>query len=80
VIQAEEIENFGVVVRLKHGKTFETIYAHLSKLAVTKGAKVREGQIIAYSGNSGLSTGPHLHYDVIENGESVNPREFLAKK
>ena len=80
VVQAEMVDNFGVVVRLQHDKTYETFYAHLSKLAVKKGATVRKGQIIAYSGNSGVSTGPHLHYEVIENGVQLNPREFIVSK
>jgi len=80
VTQAAKVDNYGVVVRLRHGKTYETVYAHLSKLLVKKGVTVKKGQIIAYSGDSGLSSGPHLHYEVIENGVNLNPREFLAEK
>lgn len=80
VIQAEMIDQYGVVVRIQHGRAFETFYAHLLKLAVKKGATVKKSQVIAYTGNSGLSTGPHLHYEVIENGVNVDPRGFLAKK
>jgi murein DD-endopeptidase MepM/ murein hydrolase activator NlpD len=80
VTQAETIDNYGVVVRIQHKNHFETFYAHLSKLGVKVGQAVKCGDIIAYSGNSGVSTGPHLHYEVIQNGVSLNPRKFFASK
>ena len=80
VIQAEQVDNYGVVVRIQHAKDIKTFYAHLSKVVVKKGQMVKQNQVIAYSGNTGLSTGPHLHYEVIENGVSVNPRNFIAQK
>lgn len=80
VTQAETIENYGVVVRIQHLNHIETFYAHLSKIAVKVGQRVKLGQTIAYSGNSGVSTGPHLHYEVVQDGVSVNPRKFMASK
>ena len=80
VIQAEQIDNYGVVVRIQHAKNIRTFYAHLSKVIVKKGQMVKQNQVIAYSGNTGLSTGPHLHYEVIEKGVSVNPRDFIVQK
>lgn len=80
VLQAETIDNYGVVVRVQHKNHIETFYAHLSKLAVKAGQSIKRGDIIAYSGNTGLSTGPHLHYEVIQNGVSLNPRKFFAAK
>lgn len=80
IMQAETIENWGVVVRIQHQDHFETFYAHLSKSVVKVGQTVKRGELIAYSGNSGVSTGPHLHYEVVQNGVNENPRKFIAAK
>jgi murein DD-endopeptidase MepM/ murein hydrolase activator NlpD len=64
---------FGIHIKIDHGFGYKTVYAHLSKLAVRKGQKVKRGQIIGYSGNTGLSAGPHLHYEVHYKGKPVNP-------
>ena len=65
----------GNYVKIRHNGTFETLYAHMSRFAkgVNVGTVVRQGQIIGYAGSTGLSTGPHLHYEVIKNGVHVNP-------
>lgn len=65
----------GNFVKIRHNGTFETLYAHMSKFAkgVNVGTVVRQGQIIGYAGSTGLSTGPHLHYEIIKNGVHVNP-------
>ena len=65
----------GNFVKIRHNGTFETLYAHMSRFAkgVNVGTVVRQGQIIGYSGSTGISTGPHLHYEVIKNGVHVNP-------
>ncbi|AWX15172.1 murein DD-endopeptidase MepM [Mergibacter septicus] len=63
----------GHYVVLRHGREYETIYMHLSKPLVKIGQKVKKGQRIALSGNTGRSTGPHLHYELRINGVSVNP-------
>ena len=65
----------GNFVKIRHNGTFETLYAHMSKFAkgVNVGTMVRQGQIIGYAGSTGLSTGPHLHYEIIKNGVHVNP-------
>lgn len=69
---------YGKVVRINHGYGYETIYAHLSKFNVKKNQKVKRGDIIAYTGNTGkLSTGPHLHYEVRHNARTLNPRNFI---
>ena len=64
----------GNCVKIKHNSTYETVYAHLSKFAkgIKAGKKVKQGQIIGYVGSTGMSTGPHLHYEVIINGKKVN--------
>ena len=66
---------YGNLLVIRHTNGFSTAYAHLLKYAngVRKGARVRQGQVVAYSGATGLTTGPHLHYEVRENGQQVNP-------
>lgn len=68
---------YGNRITLSHGETYQTRYAHLSKIIVKKGQKVKKGDVIGYCGNTGASTGPHLHYEVIESGEMVNPEKFF---
>ena len=60
-------------MRLDHGGGFGTGYGHMSRIAVASGTRVRGGQVIGYVGSTGLSTGPHLHYEVYRNGTPVNP-------
>ena len=62
----------GNCVKIKHNQTYSTVYAHLSKFAagIKKGTRVKQGRIIGYVGSTGLSTGPHLHYEVLINGKS----------
>jgi murein DD-endopeptidase MepM/ murein hydrolase activator NlpD len=76
VIQEAHWENgFGNFVLLNHGNGYSTAYGHLSRyaLGIRPGAHVRQGQVIAYSGATGLATGPHLHYEIRINGQQVNP-------
>ncbi len=68
---------YGLTVELDHGYGYHTIYAHLSKILVKKGQKVTRGTQIAKTGDSGLSTGPHLHYEVEHNGVKENPAGFF---
>ena len=69
---------YGKVIKIKHGFGYETLYAHLSKFKVKRGQKVKRGDVIAFTGNTGsLSTGPHLHYEVRHNGVCLNPRNFI---
>lgn len=63
----------GNYVRLNHGGGLGTGYAHMSRIAVSSGTQVRTGQVIGYVGSTGLSTGPHLHYELYQNGRTVNP-------
>ena len=68
----------GNCVKIKHNSTYETIYAHMKTFAkgIREGKKVRQGQIIGYVGSTGLSTGPHLHYEVLVNGKKVNSQKL----
>ena len=68
----------GNCVKIKHNSTYSTVYAHLSKFGrgIKKGTRVKQGQTIGYVGSTGMSTGPHLHYEVIENGRKVNSQKL----
>ena len=68
----------GNCVKIKHNSTYETIYAHMKAFAkgIKEGRKVKQGQIIGYVGSTGLSTGPHLHYEVLINGKKVNSQKL----
>ena len=68
----------GNCVKIKHNSTYETIYAHMKSFArgIKEGRRVRQGQIIGYVGSTGMSTGPHLHYEVVVNGKKVNSQKL----
>ena len=68
----------GNCIKIKHNSTYETIYAHMKSFArgMKKGKKVRQGEIIGYVGSTGMSTGPHLHYEVVVNGKKVNSQKL----
>ncbi len=68
---------YGVQLVINHGFGYKTLYAHLSKFLVQEGQKVVRGQKIALMGNTGKSTAPHLHYEVIKNGTKINPIDFF---
>ncbi|MCX7285709.1 MAG: M23 family metallopeptidase [Novosphingobium sp.] len=68
----------GNYVRLDHGGGIATGYGHMSRIAVAPGMSVRRGQVIGYVGSTGLSTGPHLHYEMYRNGQTVNPLSMSA--
>jgi len=63
----------GIAVRLEHGGALSTRYCHMSQMAVRSGQQVRRGQVIGYVGSTGLSTGPHLHYEMYRGGRAINP-------
>ncbi len=68
---------YGLHIVIDHGFGYQTLYAHMSRMAVRPGTKVKRGQIIGYVGNTGVSSGPHLHYEVIKNGQKVNPAYYF---
>jgi murein DD-endopeptidase MepM/ murein hydrolase activator NlpD len=68
---------YGNEIRINHGYSYQTVYAHLSRIFVKPGQKILRGQIIGYVGNTGKSTSPHLHYEVRKNGVPVNPIFFF---
>lgn len=78
VVFAEYATNgYGMHVVIDHGYDYQTLYAHMSKLQVKKGQQVKRGDVIGLIGNTGLSAGPHLHYEVHKGGEPVDPVNFF---
>ena len=77
VKKAEYNGGYGYLVIIDHGMGLETYYAHNYELCVSAGDKVSRGQVVAKSGNTGYSTGPHVHYEVRENGKAVNPINYV---
>ena len=78
VIYSGYYGSYGNAVIIDHGGKISTLYAHNDKLLVKEGATVKKGQAIAKSGSTGLSTGPHLHFEVRENGQCVDPMKYLG--
>jgi len=77
VVHSGWMNGFGYTVIIDHGRGIETLYAHNSKVSVAKGSMVNKGQVVALSGNTGLSTGPHLHFGVLQNEKPLNPKNYL---
>jgi murein DD-endopeptidase MepM/ murein hydrolase activator NlpD len=69
---------WGYHVKIKHSDTYSTLYAHASKIAVRNGQEVKKGEVIAYVGTTGRSTGAHLHFEVYKDGARVNPLSFFG--
>ena len=78
IIRARWCGGGGNCIKIKHNSTYSTVYAHMSKFArnIKKEKRVKQGQIIGYVGSTGMSTGPHLHYEVIENGKKINSQKL----
>lgn len=77
VQQAGWYGGYGRYIRIGHDYGVQTAYGHMSSLAVSEGSYVHKGQVIGYVGSSGYSTGPHLHFEVLENGRQVNPLRYI---
>ena len=73
-------ENSGIVVVIEHGRGFSTAYAHNEKTLVKVGQRVARGETIALSGSTGVSTGPHVHYEIWKNGRHTDPAGYLARR
>lgn len=79
VSKAEPFSSYGNFVSIEHGAELQTRYAHMSRIAVQAGARVKKGDLIGYVGSTGRSTGPHLHYEVRIAGEAVNPTPYMVE-
>ena len=78
VVKAAWAGGYGRWLQIKHPNGYETGYGHLSRWAVKEGQHVHQGQVVAYVGSTGLSTGSHLHYEIMVGGKKVNPSQFKA--
>jgi murein DD-endopeptidase MepM/ murein hydrolase activator NlpD len=78
ILRAQKYKGYGNFVSIKHNSTYVTAYGHMSKYGrgIRKGVRVNQGQIIGYVGSTGMSTGPHLHYEVIKNGKRINSQRL----
>lgn len=77
VVSADWLGGYGLTVEIDHGQGLKTLYAHCDSIKVKKGQSVRKGQVIAAVGTTGLSSGPHCHYEVHKDGKPVNPLAYL---
>ena len=77
VIKAAREQGYGLMVQIDHGNGLVSIYAHAQKIVVKVGQRVVRGQMIATVGNSGIATGPHLHYEILRNGKPMDPLTFV---
>ncbi|MBN1118653.1 MAG: peptidoglycan DD-metalloendopeptidase family protein [Bacteroidales bacterium] len=79
VLNAEFKKGHGNLIVIEHDDVYTTFYSHLKEFKVNTGDKVSQGDVIGLVGSSGLSTGPHLHYEVLKNGERVNPEDYFEE-
>jgi len=77
VVYSGYLKGYGQVLKIKHNDGLESLYAHNSSNIVEENTLVKRGQVIGYTGNSGRSTGPHLHFELSKNGESVDPGKLM---
>jgi len=71
-------ESFGWFVRIAHSDYYESFFAHLNHVPLTVGERVEQGQRVAYSGNTGWSTAPHLHFSLFNNGQFLDPQDYFT--
>ena len=77
VVEAGWVSGYGYAVVIDHGNGLSTLYGHNQELAVSAGQSVSQGQVIAYAGSTGNSTGPHVHFEVRANGDPVDPQGYV---
>jgi len=78
VTEVRTSATYGKLLRYQTEDGYEVMYAHLSEVLVKKGDEISQGQVVAKSGNTGLTTGPHLHYSLWRDGELLDPAEYLS--
>lgn len=80
VLEAGRSGNYGIAVALRHPNEYRTLYAHMTRIAkgIKPGARVKQGEVIGYVGSTGMSTGPHLHYEVTHRGKHMNPASVVS--
>jgi murein DD-endopeptidase MepM/ murein hydrolase activator NlpD len=80
VVKAGKGRGYGKMVRIKHSRGYETVYAHMSRISVKEGDRVRKGDVVGKAGNTGTSTGIHLHFEILKDGKHVNPLSYVRFK
>lgn len=80
VTEVRTSKTYGRLLRYETTDGYEILYAHLSEVLVEEGEKIRQGQVVARSGNTGLSTGPHLHYGIRKDGVLLDPLQMVTLK
>ena len=80
VTEVRTSATYGKLLRYNTTDGYTIFYAHLSEILVRQGEQIKQGQVVARSGNTGLSTGPHLHYSIYRNGKLLNPKEYLRSE
>lgn len=78
IVQSGPVGDYGNLVQINHGDGLATLYGHNAQLLVSVGQTVLKGQVIAYAGSTGRSTGPHVHYEVRKNGAAIDPWRYLV--
>ena len=78
VLTATYNSSYGNYVVITHGNGYRTLYAHMSKIYASKGDSVRQGDVVGLVGSTGVSTGPHIHFEIIKDGAKVNPLDFFS--
>ena len=76
---AGERSGYGMLVEVNHGNSYESLYAHNQEILVNPGDIIKKGQVVALSGNSGRSTGPHVHFEIHKNGRVVDPASYINR-
>ncbi|MDC7233823.1 MAG: M23 family metallopeptidase [Spirochaetales bacterium] len=80
ILSRGELEDYGKFIIIKHRNGYTSLYSHLDRILVKSNQKVLEGDVIGESGNTGVSTGPHLHFEIRRNGSPVDPENLLIKE
>jgi hypothetical protein len=77
VVKAGAGRGYGKMVRIKHANGYETVYAHMNRISVREGDRIRKGDVVGQAGNTGTSSGVHLHFEIIKDGTHVNPLSYV---
>jgi murein DD-endopeptidase MepM/ murein hydrolase activator NlpD len=77
VRDTSRVAGMGRLITIDHGFGFKTRYGHLSEITVKNGQRVKRGDVVGLMGSTGYSTGPHLHYEVLRNGQFINPTKYI---